>query len=278
MAEGLDSYFISSHKNSSGLNRVGLETNRKAFELGRLAAYDPDKIKSVILSGQKSERKLPKTLDEIRQHRIHFLTAYQNQSYAEQYSRLVDLVLQKEQEIGVRKSDLSKSVAIYYAKLMAYKDEYEIARLYLKTDFLKDLKRKVSGKFKFKIYLAPPVITSQSDKKGRPVKQSYGSWILFIFKLLVLMKGLRGSLFDPFGWVKERKMERQLIDSYQKDIQILLKDLSKENYDLAIQIARLPDQIRGFGYIKKRAVNKSVMEAKKLWQKWKRSLNDGEFQ
>jgi indolepyruvate ferredoxin oxidoreductase len=148
---------------------------------------------------------------------------------------------------------LSMAVAKYYFKLMAYKDEYEVARLYTDGRFLEQVKSQFEGDFKFKFNLAPPLF-AKKDAKGQLVKQEFGAWMLGAFKVLAKLKGLRGGAFDVFGHTAERKMERALIVEYRAMIEALLPSLNGANHATAVELANLPEQIRGFGHVKEKAV------------------------
>ncbi|MFL6673666.1 MAG: DUF6537 domain-containing protein, partial [Massilia sp.] len=155
---------------------------------------------------------------------------------------------------------LSTAVAKYYFKLMAYKDEYEVARLYTDGRFVEQLKSQFEGDFKLKFNLAPPLF-AKKDAKGHLVKAEFGAWMWGAFKLLARLKGLRGGAFDLFGYTAERKMERALIAEYRQMIEALLPALSTENYINAVELASLPEQVRGFGHVKEKAV--AAFRAKK---------------
>jgi indolepyruvate ferredoxin oxidoreductase len=148
---------------------------------------------------------------------------------------------------------LSMAVAKNYAKLMAYKDEYEVARLYTDGRFVEQLKTQFEGDFVLKFNLAPPLL-AKKDAKGHMVKAQYGSWMFGAFKLLARMKGLRGGAFDIFGKTAERKMERSLIGEYREMVEALIAGLDAANHADAVELASLPEQIRGFGHVKEKAV------------------------
>jgi indolepyruvate ferredoxin oxidoreductase len=202
---------------------------------------------------------MPQSLDTIIRKRVEFLTGYQDRAYAAVYEELVTRVRAAETANGLG-NKLSTAVAKYYFKLMAYKDEYEVARLYTDGRFVEQLKTQFEGDFKLKFNLAPPLF-AKKDARGQLVKAEFGSWMLGAFKLLAKMKGLRGSPFDIFGRTAERKMERALIREYREMVEALLPVLSNENYANAVELASLPEQIRGFGHVKEKAV--AAFRAKK---------------
>ncbi|MDB5746027.1 MAG: indolepyruvate ferredoxin oxidoreductase [Massilia sp.] len=150
-------------------------------------------------------------------------------------------------------SALSMAVAKYYFKLMAYKDEYEVARLYTDGRFLEQVKSRFEGDFTFMFNLAPPLF-AKKDARGQLVKKEFGAWMMGAFKVQARLKGLRGGAFDVFGYTAERKMERALIAEYRAMIEGLLPSLNGANVAQAVELAKLPEQIRGFGHVKEKAV------------------------
>jgi indolepyruvate ferredoxin oxidoreductase len=151
-----------------------------------------------------------------------------------------------------------------YFKLLSYKDEYEVARLYTSGEFAKNLKAQFEGDMKLSVQLAPPLFARTDPRTGRPRKTSFGPWMFSLFKLLARMKGLRGTRFDPFGHTQERKLERRLITDYEGMIEIILDKLTKERLDAAIALAQVPDQIRGFGPVKLESIEKAETKKKEL--------------
>lgn len=245
------------------LNGVAIENNLSAFDLGRIAAVDPDRLPHL----DKPRTEPPaKTLDELIEHRAGLLVDYQNAAYAETYRALVAKVRARETELDLGE-DFSRAVATFAYKLMAYKDEYEVARLYTNGKFQERLSENFGGKYKLKFHLAPPLL-SKKDMHGHLKKKPFaGWWMMASFKLLKRLKGLRGTRFDIVGWTAERKMERALRDGYLRLIEDMLPDLNARNHGLAIEIASVPDQIRGFGHIKEASVETArVKESERLAQ------------
>jgi len=199
------------------------------------------------------------TLDTIVGKRVAFLTAYQDAAYAARYGALVAQVRERETALGLG-TKLSTAVAKYYFKLMAYKDEYEVARLYTDGRFVEQLKQQFDGDFSVKFNLAPPLF-AKKDTKGHLVKAEFGSWMWKAFALLAKFKGVRGGAFDLFGYTAERKMERALIVEYREMVGVLLDQLTPGNHAVAVQLAALPEQVRGFGHVKHAAV--TVFRAEK---------------
>ncbi|MBS0447514.1 MAG: indolepyruvate ferredoxin oxidoreductase family protein [Proteobacteria bacterium] len=234
------------------LNGVQVDKNKQAFEWGRRAAHDPTAVQaSMQPQGQVIEfvRRPGADLDDMIAERVEFLTAYQNAAYAEQYRRFVEQVRGAEARFDSKK--LSAAVARYLFKLMAYKDEYEVARLHSDGSFLAKIAADFEGDYKLTYHLAPPA-TAKKNAKGELQKQPYGPWMLTGFRLLAKLKGLRGTALDVFGKTEERKTERALIGEYRAAIEELLKKLDASNLAQAIEIARLPEEIRGYGHVKER--------------------------
>jgi indolepyruvate ferredoxin oxidoreductase len=187
------------------------------------------------------------SVDTLIARRIELLTAYQNVAYAQEYKTFVDRVAVKGNKT------LTEAVAKYLYKVMAYKDEYEVARLHTDTTFLDKIKSQFEGDFKLNYHLAPPLISKKNDK-GQLVKQKFGPTMLTGFRVLAKLKGLRGTPLDFFGKTAERKMERALIGQYKDSIEEVLRLLNDDNATVALEIARMPEQIKGFGHVKERNV------------------------
>ena len=227
------------------LNGVAIKLNLEAFQWGRRAAHDLTAVKAVV-----NHRDIPKaqTLDDVVARRVAFLTDYQNAAYAESYRRFVD-------DISTRTEDaFALAVARNLFKLMAYKDEYEVARLYADGSFARELAKKFSGDFKLTFHLAPPLLGKRDAITGHAVKSTFGPWMMTAMKLLAKLKGLRGTAFDIFGRSAERRMERQLIEDYRATITDISTRLSPYNHSTAVMLANLPEQIRGFGHVKAASV------------------------
>ncbi|MEM8877883.1 MAG: indolepyruvate ferredoxin oxidoreductase family protein [Pseudomonadota bacterium] len=235
------------------LNGQAIERNQRAFSLGRLAMADPDVFAAMLPSAQDPDMPIKaETLDEIVARRKEFLTGYQNGAYAERYGKLVEQVRIAEAKLPGKPGDLSLAVAKYLFKLMAYKDEYEVARLYTEGSFARSLKETFEGDLKLTFHLAPPVLSKPDGRTGAPRKREFGAWILPLLRLLAPLKVLRGTAFDVFGRTEERRMERQLRDDYEELITRFTKELTSGNYDVAVALAELPERIRGYGHVKAR--------------------------
>ena len=238
------------------VNGVSVKMNTQAFQLGRLAAADPVRLEAMMKG--KDEVAAPKTmdamtLDEVIAHRSAFLTEYQNAALAERYRGLVKRVRDAATDGGYGDA-LPRAVAINYAKLLAYKDEYEVARLFTDGKFEKQLRDQFEGEFKFNFNLAPPILGGGLDALGRPKKRAFGPWMMPVFRTLAKLRFLRGTPFDIFGYSPDRKLERDSIAGYEKDVATVLGLLSPVTHDTAVEILSLPDRIRGYGPVKEKAV------------------------
>ncbi|WP_438278720.1 indolepyruvate ferredoxin oxidoreductase family protein [Nitrobacter sp.] len=239
------------------VNGVAVKINIEAFRLGRLAVVEPARLAEMMKG--KDEPKAVKmleqmSLDEIVAHRSVYLADFQNKRLAEKYRLMVDRVRNAAAGGGYGDA-LPRAVAVNYAKLLAYKDEYEVARLYTDGRFEKQLGEQFEGDYRISFHLAPPMVSSKKDALGRPVKKSYnGSRMMPAFRLLAKMKSLRGTVFDVFGYSAERRLERDLIAAYEKDVAFVLERLSPANVESAIELLSLPERIRGYGPVKEMAV------------------------
>ncbi len=237
------------------LNEVAVEQNRQAFLWGRRAAVDLPRIQELVAppKAQPVSRRLSASLDEVIARRVDSLTDYQDEAYARRYLSLVEKVRAAERALpgGGGTLRLTDAVARGFHKLMAYKDEYEVARLYTSGPFAERLAEQFEGDFTLSLHLAPPLFAKR-DAKGQLLKREYGPWVLKAMKVLARLRGLRGGVFDMFGYTEERRGERALIAEYEKTIEGLLPTLDAAHLDLAVRIASIPDQIRGFGHVKER--------------------------
>ncbi len=239
---------------------------------------DEDALRHVPASGDAvgvfaplDDARLSRSLDEVIARRVAFLTSYQGAGYARRYSDFVAKVRAAETAKAPGSSDLSEAVARYFFKLMAYKDEYEVARLYTSGDFRKQLEAQFEGDYKLKFHLAPPLL-AKKNAQGQLVKKEYGPWVFTAFRVLVRFKGLRGTPLDVFGYTAERRGERALIGEYQKTVSALLDKLDAGNVDLAAEIASVPEHIRGFGHVKEAHLHKARAQLDRLLKEWDNPL------
>ncbi|OIJ42949.1 indolepyruvate ferredoxin oxidoreductase family protein [Massilia timonae] len=232
------------------LNGVSVAFNKAAFNWGRSAAHDLAAVSRAALPSKVVEFKRIQTLDDIVSRRIELLTAYQDAAYAGQYKAFVDQVRAQEERLG-KGTRLTEAVARYYYKLMAYKDEYEVARLHTDPAFREKIGAMFEGDTRLKFHLAPPLM-ARHDKEGRAIKREYGPWMMSAFGVLAKLKGLRGTAFDVFGYTAERRMERALVKQYRETVTALLPKLTEDKLAQAVAIASIPEDIRGYGHVKER--------------------------
>ncbi|HMW80188.1 MAG TPA: indolepyruvate ferredoxin oxidoreductase family protein, partial [Accumulibacter sp.] len=245
------------------LNGTATERNRQAFVWGRWAAHDGDRVRrlSEPEAMQTADGQGPSdTLAEIVRRRREALVAYQNVRYAERYSALLSRVRQAEAAAGRQSSTLAEAVARNYYKLLAYKDEYEVARLHSDAAFHEQLRAEFEGDFSLHFHLAPPLFARPDRVTGRIEKRAYGPWMLRAFALLRHLKFLRGTFFDPFARSAERRLERQLLAEYEADIELIVQKLTpgdEPTLNAAIELASLPEKIRGFAHVKAKAAEQT---------------------
>ena len=256
-------------KRAIELNGVAVEFNQQSFLWGRRAAADQEKVKRIATPAEviPIDQHFSRNLDELIERRTKFLTDYQNAAYARKYLGLVERVRKTEQS-RVGSSKLAEAVARYYAKLLAYKDEYEVARLHANGDFQRKIEGMFEGDYKMVFHLAPPLLAKPDPVTGEPRKMAFGPWIVHLFKVLKHLKGLRGTPLDIFGYTEERRMERALIGEYEQSVERLLRGLTAQTHALAVQIASIPEEIRGFGYIKQRNVDAARRKREELFARF----------
>jgi indolepyruvate ferredoxin oxidoreductase len=232
------------------MNGVAVTMNKRTFTWGRLAAVDMQKVQTAAAPQMiDAARQMPMTLDEVIAHRVNHLTLYQDAAYAARYKQLVDTVRNVEKE-KTGKEDLSMAVAKYYSKLLAVKDEYEVARLYSDGRFKKIVETAFEGNYSLHFNLAPEHFAKRNPITGRLQKMQLGPYMMQAFKMLAKMKFLRFSPLDIFNKTKHRKMERQLAVDYAKRMEEILEKLNKDNHSIAVQIANIPEEIRGYDIVK----------------------------
>jgi indolepyruvate ferredoxin oxidoreductase len=236
------------------LNGVAVEANLRAFDWGRAAAHDPEAVRRQLSPAQVIELKRASTLDELVVRRVEVLTAYQNAGYAKRYASLVERVRKVESDRLGGATRLAEAVARYYFKLLAIKDEYEVARLHSDPAFRQKIAAQFEGDYTLNFHLAPPLLARPDPVTGKVRKISFGPWMLRAFGVLARLKFLRGTALDVFGRTEERQMERALITEYETLVDELLSRLAADNHALAVELASLPEEIRGYGHVKARHV------------------------
>jgi indolepyruvate ferredoxin oxidoreductase len=247
------------------LNGVAVEFNRKAFLWGRRAAVDLARVQRLALPAEvvPLSQSFSRNLDELIARRVEFLEAYQDAAYAARYRRLVERVREVEpRKVGT--TDLSEAVARCFFKLMAYKDEYEVARLHSDPPFAQRIEAMFEGRYTLRFHLAPPIFNKRDPRTGLARKSEFGPWMMAAFRALAKLKRLRGTPFDPFGMTEERRTERRLVGEYEATVNELLERLDRGNRKLAVEIAFIPDLIRGFGHVKRRNLEEAKRKEAEL--------------
>ncbi|MEO7851609.1 MAG: DUF6537 domain-containing protein, partial [Rubrivivax sp.] len=248
------------------LNGVAQQMNKDAFLWGRRTAVDPQAVERLLASQRSNAAtgvspKPMKTLEESIAWRVQFLVAYQNPAYAQRYRALVDRVRVAEQRQDPDRTALTEAVGKYYFKLLAIKDEYEVARLHVQSGFLDGIAQQFEGDYKLSFNLAPPLLSKRDPSTGEPKKSEFGPWVLPILRVLAKLRFVRGSVFDVFGYTKERRIEQALIGQYETRIEHALSMLEtsegERHKDLLVELASLPELIRGYGHVRARGIELS---------------------
>ena len=234
------------------LNGVSVDTSLDTFRWGRTAAFDQKAAEAAAAPAMPVVEELPvsPTLEHLVSRRASELVKYQDEALATRYRDFVSRVEKIEKEKGKGLAGLAEAVAKNYFKLLAYKDEYEVARLYSDPAFMEKIRVQFGGDYTLRFHLAPPLLARPDPLTGKVEKMEFGPWMLKAFGLLAKLKGLRGGTFDLFGYTEERKTERQLITDYEVTVAKLLDGLTTVNHPLAVLIASVPEHIRGYGRVK----------------------------
>ena len=236
------------------LNGAGVKMNKAAFLWGRRAALSPGSAERAWAAAKpvRESLRLSTSLDELVERKARFLTDYQNAAYGDRFRKLVNRVRDWERGAMPHEESVTRAVADGYFKVLAYKDEYEVARLHASPEFVESLRQQFEGDFRIAFNLAPPLLARRDDVTGEPRKKEYGAWMLPAFRLLAKLKILRGTPFDPFGYTAERKMERGLIARYEQTVDEILRHGSSRNYRFALRAATMVEKLRGYGHVKER--------------------------
>ena len=260
--KGLLPVSLASIEEAIRLNGTFVAGNLRTFALGRLAAHAPEALASEL--NDKAEVVKLDTVDDVLASRTRLLTAYQDARYADRYRDFVNDITTR---VAARKLDggerFAREVALTLAKLMTYKDEYEVARLYTDPTFMQRLREQFSGDFSMTFNLAPPMLPGR-DSSGRPKKRAFGPWMMSAFRLLAPMKFLRGTPFDPFGYFPERRMERRLIDEYRALVCRIVERLDQDNLERGIELASAATDVGGYGPVKEASVERYEARLKTL--------------
>ncbi|MCC5811643.1 MAG: indolepyruvate ferredoxin oxidoreductase family protein [Ectothiorhodospiraceae bacterium] len=232
------------------LNGTAVEANQRAFLWGRRAAHDMAAVERIVGVPEATEGAAEMELETFVQRRAEDLVAYQNEAYSGRYLAMVEAARQAENACAPGETAFTEAVARGWYKLLAYKDEYEVARLYTDGGFDRQLAQTFDGDYQVRFHMAPPLLSRPDPVTGEPRKRSFGPWVMPLLRLLVRLKGLRGTALDPFRYSHDRKLERQLIDDYQALMEEVLTGLRAGNRGYAIELAALPMGIRGYGHVK----------------------------
>jgi indolepyruvate ferredoxin oxidoreductase len=244
-----------------------VDENKLAFDWGRFAAQSPEQVERLAMAKEGGEDKAASPAEAIGR-REEFLIGYQNRAYATRYRTLVDRVAATEQRVRPGSTSLRDAVVRNYFALLAYKDEYEVARLHTETGFLDSLRRNFGARARPTFHFSPPLFAAKDPATGRPKKYEFGPWILPVLRLLAKLRGLRGTKLDPFGYTADRRLERELLARYERLVERLIAELDDRRFDIALELARLPADVRGYGPIKKAAAERAAEREKKLVEAW----------
>jgi indolepyruvate ferredoxin oxidoreductase len=252
------------------LNGTAVAFNLRALDLGRLLALPVDQhgLESSPALAPAPAPGVEESLDAVVESRVQLLTVYQNAAYAGRYRRMVEQVAAAERRLDPHGSQLARSVARNYFKLLAYKDEYEVARMHASAEFQAQIQASFEGPVRLSFHLAPPLFARRDPRTGVPRKIRVGAWMMGVFKLLAKLKFLRGTALDPFGYTTERRAERALIRQYEEQVRRMLEGLSPARLAVAIELAQIPDMIRGFGHVKQRNQQLAASAESVLWERW----------
>ena len=254
------------------INGTAVEANQRAFQWGRLACHDPALLERYTRTAQVdvgSDRVLSIDVDAAIARRAEFLTAYQNTTLAQRYRKLVERVHTAESRIAPGSTLLTEAVARNYFKLLAIKDEYEVARLYTDGEFERQVAAAFEGDYRLRYHFAPPLWVKPDGLTGVPVKRTYGPWMRPLLAMLAKMKGLRGTPLDHFGYADERRLERRLVTEYEGLVDEIERELAADNLALAVDLASLPAAIRGYGHVKRRNIESAKQRERELLERFR---------
>jgi indolepyruvate ferredoxin oxidoreductase len=251
------------------LNGASVQLNLASFAWGRLAAHDPARLPAAPHADASEATTVPRqdAVASLIERRCADLIDYQGQAYATRYRRLVERVGERERQLGLGE-DLAAAVARYYYKLLAYKDEFEVARLYSAPGFRRELEQTFEGDYRLRFHLGAGPFARRDDAAGEPRKTEIGAWILPVFRVLSRLRFLRGTVLDPFARSRERQLALREIAQYEADVESLLGGLTRERHALAVEIASLPEMLRGYGHVRERSAQTVATKRRALWLRW----------
>jgi indolepyruvate ferredoxin oxidoreductase len=244
-----------------------VEENKLAFDWGRFAAEQPEHVERLARAKDGGEP-LAATLAERIARREEFLTQYQNREYAARYRAMLERIAAVEQRVRPGSHELEEAVARHYFAVLAYKDEYEVARLHTDRGFLDSVKGNFGDGVRMSFHFSPPLFARLDPATGRPKKYELGPWVLPLLRLLAKLKWLRGTKLDPFRFSADRRLERELRDHYERLLERIAAELDESRFALALRLAELPSQVRGYGPIKRAAAERARVAERELWERW----------
>ena len=253
--------------------------NVSAFRWGRRAAHDGEFVRTLVERQGRGAAPAERagTLDDVVARRVAFLTGYQNAAYAKRYAERIAALRAVEDKAVPGSTAVTEAAARNLFKLMAVKDEYEVARLYTDGSFLRGLSQQFESYGKLEFHLAPPIL-GRRGPDGRPRKSTFGPWMMKAFGLLAAMKGLRGTAFDIFGYCADRRMERQLLAQYEGDLDRIARQLSPATVEAAAALASVPSLVRGYGHVKEAAAAKALQERERLLERLEKAGREPQLQ
>jgi indolepyruvate ferredoxin oxidoreductase len=246
------------------VNGVDIDKNQQAFRLGRRCAHEPDAVE--CLAGTDREFKPASTLEDMIETRFKDLIAYQDGNFAARYADRIQAVHQAEERVAPDSAALTRTAAQAYYKLLAIKDEYEVARLFTDGRFERQIRDAFHDVRSIHLHLAPPLLSRVDPQTGRPGKRRFGPWIMPLLRLLAKGKRLRGTALDPFARTAERREERRLISAYESDLSFIQKTLTPDNLAAAIELAAWPLGVSGYGILKQQAIAQARKQRERMLQ------------
>ncbi|HIF17874.1 MAG TPA: indolepyruvate ferredoxin oxidoreductase family protein [Cycloclasticus sp.] len=258
-------------ENAITANGVAVAYNQRVFKIGRLMAHDPDAVKALLEQGATTPEweVLSATTDELITRRENDLVDYQNKAYANKFAALINKVRDAEAKLAGDSDEITESAARYLYKLMAYKDELEVARLYTDGTWQKQVEAKFSGDYKIRFHMAPPLISKRDPITGHLKKREFGGWMLSALKMASKFKGLRNSPLNPFGYSQERKEDKEMLRQYESVLNQIIDGLNEDNKEAALEMARVPEFIRGYGHVRTQNIESAVRRWKSLDDQFK---------
>jgi indolepyruvate ferredoxin oxidoreductase len=249
-----------------------VEENKLAFDWGRFAAENLAEVQR-LAAVREGGRALATSLPEIIARRVEFLTSYQDIAYAERYRALLGRVAAAEERVRPGSRALQEAVARQYFGVLAYKDEYEVARLHVEGGFLDSVKRNFGTKVRMSFNFSPPLLARRDPATGRPQKFELGPWVLPVLRVLAKLRRLRGSKLDPFGYSADRRLDREILARYEALLERVIAELDESRFDVALELAALPGGVRGYGPIKRAAAERARTAERGLWERWAASAD-----